>query len=462
MTAARGNLHGDSFEDVMNAMKEKHMRLRDFEGTRGEQRKLVKELNTSSRGAMRHALNDILKDHARTRVNGNVASHNTTTSKGETLHTIFNDLWDINYKIGKPENLGNRHVDALCKHWHKNGIAVSTMHTRLSVLRSFVEWIGKANMVKSLPDYLPDVDKSALKVKKVALTSKSWTENGIDVLDKINLADALDPIFGLMLRMCLAFGLRRMEVVQFRPHKSDMVNKIRVYEAKNGLQRDIDIETQEQREVLDMVKKSVAKGDHIGWKETARGKVASLEYSLGRYDKSMAKIGITRLETGVTGHGLRAQFTEFSALIAHMIPPTLGGRSGQMSKEDLDIIRAKVSAKLGHKRISITVSYCGAFGRDATPDEADRCKKAIEKALAFCHSGITKAVPAERLEDCKKLVGEMEIIGVEMSLRQSQLLWEIESEREGHHWVRPRDGNAEAMEAAANTLVKYMGEESVK
>lgn len=406
------------------------------------------------------ALKDLLERYARVRENGNVASHTTAQRRKETLRTCFNNLWDIGYRIVNPENLSHKHVEALCRYWYKTGKAVSTIQGRLSVLRIFAGWLGKKGMIKELHTYLPDVDKDLLKVRAAAKQSKSWLENGVDVLEKINRADALDLIFGLMLRLCLAFGLRRIEVLQFDPHKCDLGDKIRIFKAKNGRQRDIDIDLPTQREILDMIKQLVAKGDHMGWKLTKRGKLATLKSNVARYNRCMAKIGITRRDAGVTGHGLRAQYAELAALAAGMIPPTLGGKSGQMDKADLDIIRAQVSEKLGHSRISVTVAYYGSFGRNATRDEADRCKTTIERALQHCHAGMIKPVPEDRADDCAKLVKEMEGIGVEMTLRQAQLLWEIHSLRYGRYWVPVGDGNAEAMEAAANTFIRQIGKDA--
>lgn len=416
-----------------------------------------KDFVPGSIGEAHFRLNAILAANVHKRVDGTVASQGTITAKGETLHTCINDLWRIGRKITNPENLSHSHIEGLCRYWHEKSLAVSTRNARLSVLRDFSRWIGKNGMVKSLHEYLPEVDKALLIDKKVATESKSWTENGIDVLEKIILADAIDPKFGLMLRLCLVFGLRRMEVIQFRPHTSDLGKKIRIYVAKNGFSRDIDIQMPEQREVLDQVKNSVGKYDHIGWRINRRGQIATLAYSFSRYDKSMAKIGITREETGgITGHGLRAQFAENMALIARMIPPTLGGTGGQRSKEDLDIIRAQVSALLGHKRISVTASYYGSFGRYVMPDEVDRCKKNIEAALRLCRADLMKPVPVERQGDCKLLLSEMEEIGVDMSMRQAQFFWELHSQRHARHWIAVGTGNAEAIEARANGLVRQL------
>lgn len=77
--------------------------------------------------------------------------------------------------------------------------------------------MGKGEMVKSAPHYLPDVPKKELKVKTVAEKSKSWAANGVDVLGKVIEADAMDRRFGMMLRMALAYGLRAREVIELCP-----------------------------------------------------------------------------------------------------------------------------------------------------------------------------------------------------------------------------------------------------
>jgi integrase len=418
------------------------------------------EAKSGSKPSVIALLNRELEKNARTRTDGNVASHSTATTRGQSLRTIFTNLKEIGYRLEDPQNLGEKHIQALAAHWHKEGKAISTIQSRLSALRIFAKWIGKKGMVKSLEHYLPDVPKKELKVKKIAAASKGWSENDIDIKAKIREADQLDPLFGLMLRAELAFGLRRKEVLHLKPWKSDKGDKLAIYEAKNGRPRDVYIETQEQRQLLDQLKECVKKGDSLSWKTTLRGKDADLEYNLGRYNKSMAKIGITKEETGTSGHGLRAQFAENMALILQMIPPTLGGTGGQMSKEDLNLKRSTISELLGHGRISITASYYGSFGRDATQDEADRCKNNIEKAIMLIqHNTIEKVEPA-RLQDCIQMIGELALIEVDATPSQIQYLWKMHSARHGADWIQPGKGNAIAIEVAAIKLSEAMGQKN--
>lgn len=413
---------------------------------------------SAGRAKMHGILSTILNEHARTRVNGRVASDRTTSAYGEVLRKCFNDLHELGYCIENPRNLTEGHVKALCQKWMSEGKKTSTMQETLSKLRTFGKWIGKPEMVKSLHHYLPDIPKKDLKVKRIAIQSKSWTENGVDVAEKIRQADAIDERFGLMLRIMVSFGLRRKEVCHTRVWKADRGDKLVVYpgEAKNGRPRDIYIDTIEQRQVLDYVKAKMGKNEHLGWLITMRGKRATLKYNYGRYNRSMAKIGITKEDALVTGHGLRAQYAENAALVAGLLMPTLGGSGGQMDRETRKVISGQLSELLGHTRESIMGPYGGSFGRNAPMDPANQCQRNIEKALPHCHSGVTTAVAEDRIEDCKKLVAEMEAIGVEITMRQAQLLWEIHSQRHARHWVKADKGIVKAMEAAAIRLVRHL------
>jgi site-specific recombinase XerD len=401
-------------------------------------------------------LTSILAEHAFKRTNGRTASDRTTTAYGEVLKMCFDQLDALGYRLQNPRNLTEQHVAALCQYWYNENKQVSTIQDYLSKLRVFSGWIGKAGMVKSLDKYLPEVDKEKLKVRKAAIESKAWSEKGVDIIQKIEEAHALDPKFGLMIRMMLAFGLRRKEVVHTRPWKADRSDKLVIYlgEAKGGRPRDIYLDNPEQRVVLDFVKSQLKKNERLGWETDTRGNRATLKYNIRRYNDYMARIGITKLKDGVTGHGLRAQYSENSALIAGMIPPTLGGTPGQMERGEMNVKRAQISELLGHSRIDVTVSYYGSFGREVKIEEVDRCKNNIEAGLKYLASDALPPVPPERMPDCLQLVAELAPLEIAITPRQVQHLWSQHSARHAVPWARPRAGNAEALEVEALKCVK--------
>jgi len=398
-------------------------------------------------------LNAILDTYAGTRTNGKIASERTKSAIGEALRADFKRLSALGYKLQKPDNLSDKHIFALCASWHNEQFAAKTIQVKLSYLRIFCRWIGKGDMVKSAPYYLPDVPKTELKVKSIAAASKSWAANGIDIASKVREADALDYRFGAMLRLAVAFGLRRHEVIECYPWKVDKGTYFGAYRTKGDRPRNIDIDTFEQRIVLDHVKSLVRKNEHLGWPTKRDGSAANIAYNLAKWNKMLAKIGITKAESNVTGHGLRAQYAENAALIFDVIPPTLGGKTGQMVKEDLDLKREQVSELLGHSRKSITGAYFGKFDRFSQPDSSDRTKIAIEGAARILPADRIKDVPASRINDCARLTIELASAGAYVEPRVTQALWEHHSGRHCTDWLAPGNTNVAALEAAANHFV---------
>ena len=395
-------------------------------------------------------LNADLEKHAGTRTNGNVASARTKRAIGESLRADFRRLSELGYLLQKPDNLRDKHVAALCQSWYQREYTAKTIQVKLSYLRIYCRWIGKGEMVKDAPYYLPDVPKSELRVTSAATSSKSWAANGVNIAEKIQEADSLDTRFGAMLRLAVAFGLRRHEVLECYPWKVDKGTYFAAYKTKGDRPRNIDIDTREQRVILDQVKAMVKKSEHLGWTTMRDGSAASIEYNLSKWHKMLAKIGITKAISNVTGHGLRAQYAENAALIVNVIPPTLGGTRGQMAKEDLDLKRVQISELLGHSRKSITSAYFGSFDSGTALDSPDRTKNAIAAAAAILPLDKIKEIAPDRINDCIRLTAELMASGAYIEPSITQALWEHHSRRHATAWLAPGTSNVAALEAAAN------------
>lgn len=411
-------------------------------------------------------LNEILFENSQTRVNGNKASRRTATIRGEGLRTNFRLLHDeLGFKLADPRNIGTKHLEALCKEWYRRGLAPKTMQDYLSQLRIFSGWIGKKGLVKRIHHYLPDVPRDELRVSSVAEKSKSWAATGVDAVAKYLEATAYDWRFGLMILAQVAFGLRRMEVLQMQPWKCDQGDKFAAYETKGGRPRDIYIDNEVQRAVLDLIKSKIkGKEDTLGWMERVDGKPfkekklrkgeervdASLAYSESRYSRLMAKIGITKSISQCTGHGLRAQFAENAMLLKDIVPPTLGGTKGQKPCGEIEVARLQTSEALGHSRTSVTNAYYGSFGRDGAPDGPGRAKKIFEACFATIPLEKVKPIAEERLQHCLMLGLELARINVYGDPQKVQLLWENHSRRYATDWIAPGDEpNLASLEVAA-------------
>lgn len=401
-------------------------------------------------------LNLLLSENAHTRVNGRVASDRTTTCAGESLRAVFKALWALGYRLDEPKNLSEKHLFALCKHWYETDRAPKTIQGYLSQLRIFSRWIGKPDLVKSAKYYLPTVPPERLRVSTVAVKSKSWAEHGIDVKEKIALADEIDWRFGLMLRMQLAFGLRRMEAVQIKPWKSDLGNKLALFETKSGRYRDVEIGP-EQRQVLDLIKSRIKRGEYLGWPTMKNGKAASLEQSKKRYSNYLPRIGISKIDAAVTGHGLRAQFAENAALMLNMIPPTLGGTAAQMDRDERITKCEQVSEQMGHSRASVTTAYYGSFKANNKVTQVSRTNDTIAAAVALIPDSLLTKVKEEHVDDCMTLLREMTKLDVTITMPQVQALWQVHSRRLNSSWAEPRGKNAAKLEEAAMRIQREFG-----
>ena len=292
---------------------------------------------------------------------GGTNSIRTQKATREVIKTALRRMYDLGYQLSDIKNLQQRHVFALVEDWHRCGVQPKTINNYLSIIRKCSGWLGKPTLVPSvnaIAFFLPDVDKSKFKVSGIALVSKSWSEQGINVTAKIRQADAICPFFGAMLRLSLAFGLRRKEQLRFVPSISDGGTRLmlRGSMSKTRRDRDIDIVDDFQRYALDHAKKIARRGHPLGW--------AGRTYvqSVNRYNYLMSKkLGITGRDADCVGHGLRAEFAENMALLLGLVPPTLGGARDQLPAEDTQQIRSRVTRAMGHNRLAATGAYYGSF-----------------------------------------------------------------------------------------------------
>lgn len=297
------------------------------------------------------------------RKNGTVASLRTVKITREIMKETCRRLHRLGYYISDVAAIGPRHIEAVVRSWHSDGLSNKTLQNQYSRLKIFMnDWAGKNGLVKSggVKNYLPEVDPAKLKIKTYTDESKSWSGNGIDVSEWLNKAKLLDERFWYMLLMGLAFGLRKKEMLRIKPWKADKGLSLDIdgSVAKNGRFRSIHLEGEYgefQRRTLYLVKSKIKRSETLGWPDR------TLKQNENRYYKYMAAIGATKYENGVTGHGLRAEFAENQAMLNGLLPPSLGGDKKQMTKVERDTITMAVSKQMGHGRVAVLGPYYGTF-----------------------------------------------------------------------------------------------------
>ena len=346
----------------------------------------------------------VVDQHGRIRVNGKTASERTFRQTHEVMASFSRRLHRLGFFIEDVSSLREKHIRAVVRSWWDDRISAKTMQNQYSRLKIFCAWIGKSDIInrerKGVAYYVPEVAPDAFKVATVASHSKSWTGNGLDVATVLERAFANDHRHGVMLSMGVAFGLRKKEMLLLKPWKADKGLYLEIAEnvAKNGRYRTIPIETGDlgkvQRRALEMARQMCQRTNSMCWPEL------SLKQAENRYYYLMKKLGLTKGELGVTGHGARAEYAEVTLLLEGVVPPTLGGYASQTPKETREAAVIKVAQAMGHNDTHTSGAYYGSF---AKPQAMHRLGARIGPTLVLgAEEGLTSTLwcsPAPRLTE---------------------------------------------------------------
>jgi len=95
-------------------------------------------------------------------------------------------------------------------------LSPSSIQNRLSFLRTFSRWIGKAGMIK-VSEYYTQRARRTL----VAQKDLSWSGRGVDFEKIMEEISKDDPHVAIQMELQRHFGMRREESWLFRPHLDD-------------------------------------------------------------------------------------------------------------------------------------------------------------------------------------------------------------------------------------------------
>lgn len=310
-------------------------------------------------------VNTVIRANAGTRVNGKPASYRTQEYTQDVMHETCRTLHKLGFFLEDIAGLREKHIEAVVRSWHSRGLQNKTMQNQFSRLRIFCRWIGKTGIVSrdgvGVAPYLPEVAPEMLRVSTVAAASRSWSGNGVDVVEAIKAARREDQRFANMMLLGLAFGLRKKEQLRIKPWKADKGDRLDIDGniAKGGRPRTVIIEEGEygrfQRWCLDEAKKDCRKYDALGWPEL------DWKQSENRYYHFVKKLGFTKAIIGVCMHGLRAEYAENMAIVRGLLPPSLGGALDQLPRGEREAITTAVSNLLGHSEIHTIGAYFSSF-----------------------------------------------------------------------------------------------------
>jgi site-specific recombinase XerC len=308
------------------------------------------------RGDWAKALAALIKAKGDTRAHGSSkgVSKATADKRWKVLFAGFRKLRELGYKVERPESFAGRHMQALVDAWVAEGLSASSIQNRVSVFRTFGEWIGKKGMIEASVNYVTDPSKVSR--HSVATEDKSWTPRGFSAADIIAKVRDYDVRVGTAMELQLAFGLRVRESLLIRPHLADLGGVLDVYRGgKNDRRRVLRIETDYQRLALARAKAVVqAEIESVAGPASVR----TWEQARNHYHYVMDKFGVCRKE-GITSHGLRHEnANEYFAKVAGYRSPVQGGPVPTDSAKEKSA-RIKLAEHLGHSRESVTTYYAG-------------------------------------------------------------------------------------------------------
>ncbi len=185
------------------------------------------------------------------------------------------------------------------------------------------------------------------KRRQVGTESKAWE------LKEAHLAKVSDEYVRLSLRLQAEFGLRREEAIKFRPGyaiKGDYI-KLKASWTKGGRARTVPVRTDNQRQLLEDVRKLVKGGALIPPDK-------NYEEQLHRYERQVRTAGIRN------PHGLRHAYAQrrYEELTGWKSPLAGGPATKSLTIDQRALnegARETISRELGHTRKEITKVYLG-------------------------------------------------------------------------------------------------------
>lgn len=288
--------------------------------------------------------------------------HLTQEKRKTVMMGFIADMSLLGYRLESMKNLREKHIVAWVKLLLKNGQAPATIQNKLSVLRIFCCWVGKAGMVRATEYYVSD--PALVKRSTATVIDKSWDHKDVEKL--IDAVCKKDENVGMQLKLSHLFGLRRQEAIMLKPavaHEGDFLH-VRSG-TKGGRPRLVPIISEMQRTVLQ---------DAKGMADLKSGLICrpgkSLKQAINRFKYVMRYCGITKLGEGVTAHGLRHGYVHhrYEERTDGGKLPVKGGKPGEVDPQLDKLAKLKIMEEVGHSRLSVSTAYGGTFGH------AGRCK----------------------------------------------------------------------------------------
>lgn len=271
-------------------------------------------------------------------------SFNTQHARKKALLQSAAQLCDGGYKLGHVQGLKQKHIRYLNEKWKGEGISAATIKNRNAHLRWVCHKIGKRDVVQSN-------DELGIAKRKYVTNEDKSVE-----LDQIDFKQISSPHVRVQLHLQRHLGLRREEVIKFKPHQADKGDHIELQASwcKGGRARTVPVLTAEARQALEEAKKLAEnKGDSLIKNDQSYKTARKL------YENQTQRAGLKH------AHGLRHAYAQqrYKELTGWDAPCRGGPKKSEMTptqKARDKYAREILTAVLGHSRTSIVARYIGS------------------------------------------------------------------------------------------------------
>lgn len=326
--------------------------------------------------------------HSATRISSKALSIKTQERRATALCKSFVELREGGFALQTPWSLKAKHVDYLVRGWVAKGQSGGTIENKLTYLRAIAQWMGKANLVGTLGDYV-DRREHDLVRSYVATEDRSWEAHGVDAVGKIEEIARSCPYTAVQLKLQAAFGLRVEESFMLRPVEAVRDQRMLAVTrgTKGGRPREVPVGRklvilEEAARLCNGVSGSTVPADR------------TLKQWRDWYYYVLAKHGVTRSGLGVTSHGLRHGYLQTLYEEASGVPAPVK-RAGLRPdpKEHEEAMRRVVEAA-GHSRVTKANAYLSTFATQDRLQKTLPTSEAVRAALSTANGNKSHAAKA--------------------------------------------------------------------
>lgn len=302
-------------------------------------------------------LNAVIAANNGIKVNGTKSSFSTQAKRRKAIHKGFRDLAILGCRLESPQQFKVRHMKKLAAMWEERGDA--DIQTKISFFRTFAnKWLEKPSMIQESAIYVKN--PASVKRRYITNADKTWSGNGVDVLNMIQKVAAIDTRVSNLLELAVAFGMRMHEAMLFRPHLDDERDSVWIRSGKGGRVRSVTLDGDPQiyryqREVIERAKTFALKPHH-----SMIPADRSFDSYRNRIYYILRKAGVSRKDNSVTFHGLRHEYAVAYYEKRTGVAAPIKGKSDKPDPGIEQVTLEDLSENLGHSRTSIVGCYIGS------------------------------------------------------------------------------------------------------